>query len=184
MRCYPKGIGVARCGAVVAALAFFGNCSGSSGTVPSDAVRDRAGSINDGWTQDHPEDAGRDRSVAATDGSVGDQVAGAAAQGTPYACAGGFIVTADGGEVVVPDAGSPAVCVVGQTYCYIALPHPDTTGEATASCRLFDAGVQPDCARDPTCTCFCDLSRGGFHCQTECRCNETNGFATVSCQGI
>ena len=109
---------------------------------------------------------------------------GAAAQGTPYACAGGFGVTPDGGEVAVPDAGSPPTCTVGQTYCYIALPHANTTGQATASCRPFYPGVAPDCAQDPTCACFCDLSRGGFHCQTECRCSETNGFATLSCQAI
>jgi hypothetical protein len=83
-----------------------------------------------------------------------------------------------------PDAGSPALCIVGQTYCYIALPHPNTTGEATASCTAFETGVAPACAQDPTCACFCDLSRGGFHCLTECRCNETNGFATISCQPI
>lgn len=109
---------------------------------------------------------------------------GTAAQGLPYACAGGFGVTADGGVVAVPDAGSPATCIVGQTYCYIALPHPYTTGEATAGCRAFEPGVAPGCAQDPTCACFCDLSRGGFHCQTECRCNETDGFATISCEAI
>jgi hypothetical protein len=109
---------------------------------------------------------------------------GSASQGMPYTCVGGFVVTADGGAVAAPDAGSPAICIVGQTYCYLALPHPDTTGEATASCRAFEPGVEPACAQDPTCACFCDLSRGGFHCQTECRCSETNGFATVSCQAI
>lgn len=116
---------------------------------------------------------------------AGGQSGDAATQGTPYACAGGFIVTADGGEVSADDAGSPATCVVGQTYCYLALPHPGTTGEATASCRAFVTGVAPAaCATDPTCACFCDLSRGGFHCQTECRCSDTNGFATISCQAI
>ena len=117
-------------------------------------------------------------------GLSGDSGAdGAAAQGTTYACAGGF-VTADGGVIAAPDAGSPALCIVGQTYCYIALPHPDEPGEATASCTAFETGVAPACAQDPTCACFCDLSRGGFHCQTECRCSETNGFATMSCQAI
>ena len=118
-------------------------------------------------------------------GLSGDSGAdGAAAQGTPYPCAGGFIVTADGGVVAAADASSPALCIVGQTYCYIALPHPDEPGEATASCTAFETSVAPACAQDPTCACFCDLSRSGFHCQTECRCSETNGFATLSCQAI
>ena len=110
---------------------------------------------------------------------------GAAPQGTPYTCASGPGVTGDGGVVTAPDAGSPATCTVGETYCFIALPHPGTAGETTASCRPFESGVAPDeCALDATCACFCDLSRGGFHCQTECRCSEANGFATISCQAI
>jgi hypothetical protein len=156
-------IGTSRFGVVAAVLAVLGGCSGTSGTARSDAGPDVTGIVNDG--------------------AAGGQ-SGAAAQGMPYACAGGFIVTADGGEVAAADAGSPATCVVGQSYCYIALPHPDTAGVAVASCRAFETGVAPACAQDPTCACFCDSSRGGFYCQTECRCSETKGFATISCQAI
>src|SRR6202142_3233593 len=123
--------------------------------------------------------------VGGCSGSAKGQSGDAAAQGTPYACAGGFIVTADGGEVAAVDAGSPATCVVGQTYCYIALPHPWTAGEAVASCRAFVTGVDPAaCAQDSTCACFCDLSRGGVHCLEECQCSEMTGFATISCKSI
>ncbi len=117
--------------------------------------------------------------AAGLSGSSGGD--GAAAQGTPYACAGGFGFTADGGMVAAPDAGSPPTCVVGQTYCYIALPHPNTTGRATASCRAFETGVEPACAHDPTCACFCN---SGFACGEQCQCSETSGFAMIACQAI
>jgi hypothetical protein len=103
----------------------------------------------------------------------------AAAQGAPYACAG-FMVTADGAEIPAPDAGTPATCSVGQTYCGLSLPHPDSAGEATAQCRPVPAV----CAQDPSCACLCDSSRGGLFCLTNCGCSEANGFATIFCQGI
>ena len=153
--------GTAAVGLVAALLAVIGGCSGSAATVKKDA--------------------GGDGAEAGGDGSAGD----APVQGTPYACAGGFIVTADGGEVAAADAGLPATCIVGQTYCRISLPHPGRAGVAAASCGTFPTGVAPaPCAQDPTCSCFCDVSRGGFPCYTQCRCSETNGFATVSCQAI
>lgn len=118
--------------------------------------------------------------VGACSGSSGPPRTDAAAEGTPYACTGGFIVTADGGEMSAADAGTPATCVVGQTYCGISLPHPGFTGEATAECN----SVPTVCAQNPTCACLCDSSRGGVICVTNCRCSETNGLVTISCEGI
>jgi hypothetical protein len=121
--------------------------------------------------------------AAGSSGAAGGGIGGgidAAAQGPPYACAGGFIVAADGGEMAVADAGTLETCVVGQTYCAVYLPHPGLTGEATAGCNPAPAV----CAQDPTCACFCDPSRGGLICSAECRCTETNGFVTISCEGI
>jgi hypothetical protein len=101
--------------------------------------------------------------VGACSGSSGAPRTDAAAHGMAYACAGGFIVTADGGRMAVADAGTPATCVVGQTYCGIFLPHPGSAGEATAEC----SPVPAVCAQDPTCACV-----------------DTNGFITISCEGI
>jgi hypothetical protein len=166
--------GMARFAVIAAALTVFSNCSGSSGTARSDAGRDAASAVDEGSAVDRSDE-----------GSPVDHSVDAAAQGTPYACAAGFIVTADGGEIAVPDAGPPATCVVGQSYCYIALPRPGGTGEAVAACRAFVPGTVPaPCAQDPSCACFCDFSRGQVPCVDQCRCSEVNGFATVSCQGI
>lgn len=108
----------------------------------------------------------------------GPQAYDGSALGTPYTCAG-FFVLADGGKVPGADGGSEATCVVGQSFCAISLPYPGSAGMATAGCS-----TSPPCAQDPTCACLCDLSRGQYHCSTECRCSETGGLATVSCQGI
>jgi hypothetical protein len=72
---------------IAALLAVIAGCSGSATTVRKDAGGDGAEAGNDGSAEDAP------------------------VQGTPYACAGGFIVTADGGEVAAADAGLPATCV-------------------------------------------------------------------------
>lgn len=117
-------------------------------------------------------------------GVAGDSGAdAAAAPGTPDACAGASVVAVDGGGVAAPDAASAPICVVGQTYCYVRLPHFDT-GQGTASCADFGTGGLAACAQNPTCACLCDTSHGGFYCQEECRCTEKGGLATVACRAI
>jgi hypothetical protein len=39
------------------------------------------------------------------------------------------------------------------------------------------------CAATPTCACLC-AQGNGVHCQTECSCSDTGGFATVTCHQI
>jgi hypothetical protein len=90
--------------------------------------------------------------------------------GANYFCNAG-----DGGR---DDAGSS--CVVGQTYCFVMLPRPPTTSAAASSCRTYSNSTAA-CAVNPTCECLCATA---YHCQTECRCSETGGFATVSCEPI
>ena len=152
---------VARWGVAVL-LAIAGACSGSSASVTSDAGRDTAGSVNDSSAEDHPEDAGT------------------------YACAKEYFVSADRSGMAVPDSGSPALCVVGQTYCAVSLPR-SAVGEAPAVC----GEVPAKCAQDPTCACFCDGMRGGFPCflgatwySDQCACSDTNGFVTIACETI
>ena len=143
---------------VVSACSGGGQGGGSGGTTGSGGMA--TGGDKDGGTYDGP------------------------ASGTPYTCAG-FIATADGGRLPAADAGATQTCVVGQTYCFIALPRPNETAPATAACLTSTDGVNPTaCMHDPTCACFCDFSRGGFHCDLECGCTELDGFATVSCESI
>lgn len=104
----------------------------------------------------------------------------AGAFGASYACAGGYIVTADGGQLPGGDAATSMSCVAGITYCSVHLPHPDLTGRVNAEC----AAVPAVCAHDPTCACLCDPARGNLFCKTNCRCTDTGGAATISCEAI
>lgn len=138
---------------------------GTGGTVDASGVGGRGGGGVGGVSGDSGADA-------------------AAAQGTPYACAGDFVVAVDGGVDAAPDAASAPICVVGRTFCYVHLPRPDTAGLETTSCRDFGTGGVAACAPNPTCACLCDTSHGGFYCNEECRCTEKSGLATVACQSI
>jgi hypothetical protein len=85
--------------------------------------------------------------------------------------------TAGAGEA--PDTAGAPVCTLGKTYCYIYLPRY-FVGAPTPSCKAYDES-DSSCARNPTCDCLCS---GFYACNTECRCTETNGFPTVSCEQI
>ena len=110
----------------------------------------------------------------------------AAAPGTRYACPGVPLVSADAGVDAAADAGATLTCVVGQTFCYVQLPHPPypaaTPGEP--SCQPFRKGLNGfACAQDPSCACFSDPLRGGYS-WPPCRCSDTNGLAVISCEEI
>lgn len=91
--------------------------------------------------------------------------------GANYPCGAG-----DGGL----DGDGGTSCVVGQTYCYVMLPRPLTTGTPAYACKTY-SDLTAACAVNPTCECLC---AHGYHCQTECRCSESAGFATVSCEPV
>jgi hypothetical protein len=78
------------------------------------------------------------------------------------------------------DGDGGTSCVAGQTYCYILLPRPTLGTPAAAACKTY-SDLTAACAVNPTCECLC---AHGYHCQTECRCSESDGFATVSCEPI
>lgn len=87
------------------------------------------------------------------------------------------------GQTAQGDQTDPAVsCVAGQSFCYVFAGRSVNPGGGTVyvpECRSFSDSV-PKCATDPSCACFCSW----FACETECRCKESNGIATVTCEQI
>jgi len=149
---------------IMVALAVSSGCSTSAGAPKSDA---------NGDGMDHDEIGSTDR--PSTDG---------AAPGTPYPCVGGFVLTADGGEVRVPlDAGAPVTCVVGQSYCSVESLDKVVGALPSYQCMPLTAadGGPGVCAETPTCACIC---AHGATCVTECSCDDTGGFATISCHQV
>ena len=135
----------------------------------------------------------------------GDGTAGAAATGrsggagTPdagasFPCAGPSIASSgeagEGGGAAQSGQGDrtlPAVsCVVGQSFCYVVAGISVNSGGRTVSvyipeCRAFsDSIAASECAANPTCACFCSR----FGCGVQCRCEESDGIATVTCDQI
>jgi len=108
----------------------------------------------------------------------------AAAPGTRYPCPGVPLVTADAGVDAAADAGATPICVVGQTFCYVQLPHPPAVAPGEPSCQPFVEGSNGyACAQDPSCACFTDPSRARYS-WPQCRCSDTNGLAVISCDQI
>lgn len=78
-------------------------------------------------------------------------------------------------------AGANGSCQGGQTFCHVQNMR---SAPATASCQSFtDSARVADCSGDPSCACLCDNALF-FHCQTECRCSETAGHVTVTCDPV
>jgi hypothetical protein len=105
--------------------------------------------------------------------------------GATYPCSAEDTSPSDGGLASVDAATDPpALCTVGQTYCYVLNVRPSQPQfPTTYSCLAF-GGDQPDtsaCVSSPTCDCLCSH---GYICRTTCRCSEANGFATMSCDRI
>jgi len=91
--------------------------------------------------------------------------------GKGYLCGGSFV---DAG------IGSDLPFCSGKSYCYVQLPHLDSTGAAVPSCKAFTDSLA-SCADNPTCDCMC---ASYYHCQTECRCTQSAGLTTISCNAI
>ena len=106
-----------------------------------------------------------------------------AAPGTAYACTGGFFVAPDGAAVPVgADAGaSRPVCVVGQSYCLVELSNRQIDVLPDYSCQTLSAGGLGVCADNPTCACICGQ---GVICVTNCACDDSGGFVTITCESI
>ncbi|MEP7051146.1 MAG: hypothetical protein ABJB12_12380 [Pseudomonadota bacterium] len=81
------------------------------------------------------------------------------------------------------DQTLPAVsCVTGESFCYVFAgravnPHVGTVYDP--ECRKF-SDFAGKCSTNPSCACLCSR----FACETECRCKESNGIATLTCQQI
>lgn len=122
---------------------------------------------------------GPDGGAAARGGQGGSHGGGGAGGNIPdtvtFVCGGGGT---DAGTMV----GS-YTCVGGQTFCKIEIQHSGS-GVVSEGCQSFtDAARGVDCSGTPNCACLCTDALF-FHCQTECRCSETEGHVTVTCQAI
>jgi hypothetical protein len=120
---------------------------------------------------------GSDDNSSGSLGTAGAGESGAAS----FPCAGPSI--AGSGEAGEGGAtGTALSCFVGQSFCYVLAGRPADPSGSTVylpQCRSF-SGTNEKCAATPTCDCFCSE----FGCETQCRCNEVNGFATVICDQI
>jgi len=117
-----------------------------------------------------------------TTGAGGTAGTGASATDTTasYPCEGPNTGAGQAGEG--DETGAPLSCEVGKTFCYVFAGKPANRDAGTVyvpECRSFSA-IAGKCATTPTCDCFCTR----FACETECRCTEVNGFATVTCEQI
>jgi len=104
-----------------------------------------------------------------------------------FSCAGPSIAEAGGsgsaGQGGQGDQTAPAVsCDAAQSFCFVfagKLEFPEGGTVYIPECRSFSESAT-SCATDPSCACFCSY----FECETECRCKESNGVATVTCEQI
>ena len=128
--------------------------------------------------------AGARDDLSAGAGGVGG-VAGGMSEGPPvsYPCAGPNTVDGSAGQGGEAGQGGSALsCVTGQTFCFVraGIPYPGKPTVYTPQCSDFSNSLAK-CATNPSCDCLCS---SWFHCETECRCAENNGFATVTCDQI
>lgn len=116
-------------------------------------------------------------------GQTGSGGIGGSRFGTPYACVGGFVLKADGGETLAPaDAGTAATCVVGQSYCQAESLDKVVGVEPEHTCRTLSSdGGLGVCTDTPTCACICSQ---GVICTTECSCNDTLGLVVITCHQV
>jgi hypothetical protein len=181
----------------IAALLFFGqfaavacgsddDSSGPLGTAgagrsgSAGAGGSSAGSVGQGV-------AGARADLSAGAGGVGgfaDGAGGISESPVRYPCAGPNIADGNAGQGgEAGQSGSGLSCVLGQTFCFVRNLNPVHPGGARVyvpECSDF-AGSLAKCAANPSCDCLCS---SWFHCETECRCAESNGFATVTCDQI
>jgi hypothetical protein len=131
--------------------------------------------------------AGARGDLSAGAGGVGgfaDGVGGMSEVPVSYPCVGPNIAdgsAGQGGEA--GQSGSGLSCVLGQTFCFVRNLNPVHPGGARVyvpGCSDF-SNTLAKCATNPSCDCLCS---SWFQCETECRCAENNGFATVTCDQI
>ncbi len=107
-----------------------------------------------------------------------------------FPCAGPITASsAEGGEgggaeqTASGDQTLPAVsCIAGESFCFVYAGKSVNAGGGTVyipQCANFSENAS-ECATNPSCACFC----ASFACDTECRCEESNGIATVTCEQI
>ena len=101
-----------------------------------------------------------------------------------YPCEGPEAASAGSGGQAgeAGQAASPLRCAANRSFCYVfaglaSAPEGDTV--YVPECRAFSDSLAK-CATNPSCACLCTR----FACNTECRCNEVNGLATVTCHQI
>jgi hypothetical protein len=105
-----------------------------------------------------------------------------AALGTPYPCTGGIYYQADGAAVSAPaDAGPQVTCVVGQSFCSVGITNKAPDVLPVHSCETLPGGGLGPCAETPTCACICQQ---GIICVTNCACDDSGGFVTITCEQI
>ena len=136
---------------------------GCSSTAPAKGVDSGAGGVS---------------SMGGTGGgaSGGAGAPDASPLGQSYACTGGGALS--------PDASPtpPLECVVGHSYCMVQLLDKVVGASPVYRCAtLTDDGGLGVCSTTPTCDCLCGQ---GVICYTECSCNDTGGFVTVTCHQV
>jgi hypothetical protein len=133
---------------------------------------------------------GSDNDATGTGGAPGAGRSGSAGTGASFPCAGPSIASSGdagegggAGQTGQVDQTLPAVsCVNGQSFCYVLAGRSVNPGGGTVyipECRSF-SGSATECATNATCACFCSR----FGCEDQCRCEESNGIATVTCDQI
>jgi hypothetical protein len=85
-----------------------------------------------------------------------------------YSC---FPPPSDSGTATA-DAGQPATCVVGQTYCRALRPRGSSGPYSDC------LGVPPRCASNPTCACIMPTP------DVSCSCAEPDGLVVLTCDRI
>jgi len=173
----------------VAGCTSSSESAGTAGTGGVGGIAGTAGLGMGGTSTGGASTSGTSTGRTSTDGaSTGGTSTGGAA-GESNAGMGGaadYVCQPPGGTAGEGGAAGTSAeldCVVGQTYCFIRDGQPGTLPVFyELSCRSFATDGPAACASTPTCDCLC--TKGGYHCQTECRCQEHDGFATMICDQI
>jgi len=127
--------------------------------------------------------AGEGGALAAGAGGMSDVAASFPCAGPSITSSGEAGEGGAAGQTGQGDQTRPAVsCVVGQSFCYVFAGRSVNPAGGTVyvpECRSF-SDFATECSTNATCDCFCSW----FHCETECRCKESSGIATVTCEQI
>jgi hypothetical protein len=157
--------------------------SGSAGAAPDGAQTPDGGKTADGGAMS-------DGGMTSDGGAISDISAMASSAGADGGSGGeapvqGSYPCTAGGSAGAPMSSDTLQCVSGQTFCYVkgGLVVKEDGGVTTTplmyfpSCRSFASDGPEQCAKHPTCGCFCST----FDCVFQCSCSELKGIATVTC---